>query len=905
MFIKRLLAGFANLLFKQRAERELDDELRDFFEHSSGDKLRSGVNPGEARRQARLEMGGFESVKEAVRSASWESHIESLFGDLRYGLRLLRLNPVFACAAITSLALGIGANSAVFELVDAVRLRTLPVKNPQELVRVTIDHRHSASGTFSTRYADLTYAMWQEIRARQRGLSKIFAWAPNTLDVSRGGEARYIQGLYVSGEFFETLGVRAAAGRLIGASDDQMPCTSAGAVLSYAFWQREYGGDPKTVGGKISVKSHSLPIIGVSEAGFYGVEVGHSYDIALPLCADAIINSGNSYAEGRLENRSAWWLSVMGRLKPGWTVQRVSNELQSVSREIFEASLPPTFNAQNAKQFVEYKLAALPAGRGLSDVREMYEDPLWILLALAGLVLLIAAANLASLLLARASAREREMAMRMAVGAGRSRLVRQLLLESLLLACIGAGLGAFLARGLSHALVAWLSTEDNPLFVDLRADWRILAFTGALAVFTCILFGLAPALRATRIAPAHALKQTKGAAGKTHFGLRRVLVACQIALSLTLLIGGLLFLRSLDILSSLETGFRRTGILVADIDFSSLHLPPERRVSFVDELLRRVRTVPGVDAAAGAAVVPLSGDGIGHDILPADSDPPGEAPVALFNRVSPDFFKVMGTELLAGRDFDEHDRGGSPNVAIVNETFVKTFARANPLGMRFRVREQQVVKAYEVVGVVRDTKYVDLRESFQPIVYTPSAQNPRPGEDAQILVHSNAPLATLTSAIKNITQDIGTQAEVAFSPFEKTISDGLLRDRLMARLSGMFGTLAVVLAVIGLYGVVSYMVVRRRVEISIRMVLGAEQSGVVGMFLREALLLLAIGLGTGTAVALVAGRAISAMLFGLKPHDPVTYVMAWGLLGLVTLLAAAVPAFRAARLDPMTYLRTE
>ena len=516
---KTLSAGVHGLFRKRKAEQELDEELRDYLDKSAAEKMRTGMTRDEAMRRARLEMGGVEAVKESVRAASWETRIETLWTDLRFGARLLRFNPVFAGAAILSLALGIGANTAIFQLLDAVRLRTLPVKNPQEIARVVFDRRGSRSGNFSTRYPDFTYAMWEQIRDKQQGFSSVYAWAPVQFNVSPAGEVHNVQGLFVSGEFFETLGLKPTLGRLLSTADDQPSCASAGAVLSYSYWQQEYGGRRDVVDGKITINRHPVPIIGVGERDFYGVEVGRNFDVVVPVCAEPLINGENS----QLKSGIGWWLSVMGRLKPDWTVERASAQLRAVSQSIFEAAMPPEYNASNAKSLLAAKLVAIPGGSGVSDLRESYAQPLCLLLALAGLVLLIASANLANLLLARANAREKEMAMRMAVGAGRVRLIRQLLVESLLLAGIGAALGALLARDLSQVLVASMSTEQAPLFVALHTDWRVLGFTSALAIFTCVLFGLAPALRATSVSPGLALKEGgRGATqGRSRFGLRR------------------------------------------------------------------------------------------------------------------------------------------------------------------------------------------------------------------------------------------------------------------------------------------------------------------------------------------------------------------------------------------------
>jgi putative ABC transport system permease protein len=906
---KNLFEGLRGLFRKEHAERELDDELQEYLEQSAAEKMHRGMTREQAARAARIEMGGMEVVKENVRAASWETTFETLWTDLRFGARLLRLNPIFAAAAILSLALGIGANTAIFQLLDAVRLRTLPVRNPQELARVAIDQRHRASGSFNGRYSDLTYLMWQQIQGQQQAFAGIFAWSPTTFNTSPSGEVHNVEGLWVSGDFFETLGVSSAAGRLLAQADDQLGCGASGAVISYAYWQHEYGGDSSVLGQRITIARQPFPIIGVTAKGFYGIEPGRYFDVALPLCAEPIVD-GSEYA--RLPRKDDWWLGAMGRLKPGWTIEQASAQLRAVSPNIFEASLPPTLNPEQAKNFLGYKLAAVPAGSGVSELRSQFESPLWMLLALAALVLIIASANLANLLLARATAREKEMGMRMAIGAGRGRLVRQLLMESLLLAAIGAALGAFLARSLSRLLVASLNTQHDPLFMDLGIDWRVLGFMTALAIVTCILFGLAPALRATSVSPGVILKE--GARGSTEgasrFGLRRILVVSQIALSLTLLVGALLFARSLGKLASVDAGFQQSGVLVADIDFTALNLSGERRVSFANELLSRARAIPGVDAVAIAQIVPLSGNGKVHEILPGSSEAPtgsGDL-IACFNTVSPGFFATLKTPILAGRDFNEHDVAGAPKVAIVNQTFARKILRtSNPVGMTFKVRRLRVVTGpYQIIGLVQNTKYADLREDPpEQIVYTANAQYDSPETDAQLLVRSNMPLADVVSAMKGMTAEVNGNLDVTFSSLHEMIDEGLLRDRLMARLSGFFGALAVLLAVIGLYGVISYMVARRRSEIGIRMTLGASRGSIVSLVLRESLLLLSLGLGVGILLALAGSSAAASLLFGLKPHDPATLAAATLALAVVAVAASYIPALRAAKLGPMDALRHE
>lgn len=903
--LRNITSGLRSLFRKKQADRELKEELSGFLEMAAEGKIKQGMSRKDALRAVRLEQGNFEVTREEVRSATWESFVESCWQDLRYATRQLRANPLFTAAAILSLALGIGANTAIFQLIDAVRLRTLPVKNPQEVARIAIDHRGSVTGSLSSRYPDLTFAMWEEIRTQQQGFSEVFAWGPNVFNIAPGGEVHNVQGLWVSGEFFETLGVQPALGRLLSAADDQPACGSPAVTISYSFWQHEYGGERSVLDRTLTINRQPFRIIGVAPPDFTGVEVGRYFDVATPLCSEPLVNGEFS----QLQKRSDWWLSVMGRLKPGWTVERASGQLRAISPGLFETTLPPVFNPSNAKHFLQYKLGAFSADSGLSDLRQSYEKPLCLLLGLAGLVLLIASANLANLMLARASTREKEIGVRLALGAGRGRLIRQLLAESLLLALLGAALGAILARNLSQVLVASLSTQNDPLFVDLGADWRMLGFTMGLAVLTCILFGLAPALRAASVTPGVVLKEGTRAttAGRSRFGLRRVLVVSQIALSLTLLVGALLFARSLNNLAGLDAGFRQNGILAADIDFTQLSIPKDRRVAFSNDLLQRVRAIPGVESAALATIVPLSGNGFVHDILwGRTGEPEGDAPVAAFNIVSPGYFDTLQTKIMSGRDFNDRDIAGSPNVAIVNEEFAKQFAKGmNPVGMMFRERRLQSTRLYEIIGLVRNTKYMDLREDFWPIVYTAKAQYTDPGTDAQILVRSRAGLVGLTAAIKSTSEAVNPNMDISFSTLRATIEAGLLRDRLMARLSGFFAVLAVILAVIGLYGVMSYMVAQRRNEIAIRMALGAEPSSIIKLVMRESGTLLVAGLVIGVALAIAGGQAATAMLFGLKPGDPLTLGTALLSLSLVAALASLLPARRASRNDPMTALRDE
>jgi predicted permease len=831
--------------------------------------------------------------------------LDQIIGDLRFGLRQLRLNPAFTVVAVLSLALGVGANTAIFQLIDAIRLRTLPVQKPRELAYLDLAHGSWRMGWSSTRSARFTYALWESIRTQQRGFSGTLAWSATRFNLAQGGQARFAEGLFVSGDFFKVLGVPPVIGRTFAARDDQPGCGSSGAVVSYTFWQSEFGGDPAVTSGNVRLDGRLFPVIGVTQPGFFGVEIGHRFDIAVPLCADPLFYEPG---KNRIPLRTAWWLSAMGRLKPGWTIDQANAQLQTVSSAIMRETLPPSYRPNDAKKYLANKLTARPGATGVSQLRRQYENPLWILLAITGLVLLIACANLTNLLLARASVRQREIAVRLAIGASRKRLITQLLSESLLLALFGAGLGALLASLLSRGLITFLTTQDNQMFVGLGIDWRVLGFTAGMALATCLLFGMVPALRATGVAPAAVMRSGgRGlAAARESFNLRRILVVAQIAMSLMLLAGALLFAGSLQKLLTVDTGFRPDGIVVVNVDLRSAHYPKERIIEVRRQLLNELRQRTGAVSGAEVFLTPVSGAGWdGMTWADGTSDTHKQA---MFNQVGPDYFHTMGTSFVAGRDFDERDELQAPKVAIVNEEFAKAFFNGqSPVGRAFRVEEGagKPDDLYQIIGLVRNTKYYELREDFQPIAFLPSAQDDNPRPTGTFVLRINTPLGAFykaaTAAVSRVHPGIG----VDFTVLTAQIQESLLRDRLMAALAGGFGLLAGSLAVLGLYGVIAYMVARRRNEIGVRIALGASCGQVVGLVLREALLLLAIGLAAGTGLAAWAGGTAASLLYGLKPRDPLTLGSAVALLAIVALLASYGPARRVSRLDPMEALREE
>lgn len=910
--IRNLLAG---LKLEPSREAEIVEELSQHLNDRYEELLGGGAAAEHAERTIRLELtaGGLDAqLKPLLPIASSLAVpgdtqparlLAGMWKDLHYAARALRLNPGFTIVAILSLMLGIGANTAIFQLLDAVRLRSLPVQDPQELARVHIV-KTDRTGAFRGQIADLTNDLWQNIRDHQQAFSSIAAWGAQQINLSQGGEERDAELMWASGNLFATLGVRPELGRLISASDDQPGCASPAAVISDSFWHSEYGGGA-VIGHKVMVDGHPFDIIGVTPASFFGMEVGRQFDIALPVCAEPVIHPDDPL----LKKHYGWWLSAVGRLKSGWTLERATAQLAAISPATFAATLPPEYTADDRKHYLGFKLEAIPASSGVSTLRTEYEIPLCLLMAISGLVLLIACANLANLMLARASARQREMAIRLALGASRGRLVRQMLAESALLAGIGTILGVGLAQVLSRVLVLFLSGQDNQWFLDLRPDAPVLAFAIGLAVLTCLLFGLMPAIRAARTAPGEAMKASARAvtAGRERFSSRRALVVSQVALSLVLVVGALLFVRTLHNLITLDAGFQQNHILFADVDFSPIKLPMESRDAYRQQLLEKVRAIPGVISAADVAIIPISGNGW-NDRLTFPGRAPDKEQWANFNMVSPGYFKTLGTPMLAGRDFTEDDKIVSPLAAIVTEKFARKFFNgANPVGTTFSVvaYANKPERIYQIVGLVKDVKYQDLREDFTPIVFVAEAQDPEPNAEAQIALHSDEDLTDLLSSVKHVVAEVSPSLIIQFTSFHTLVRQGLLRERLMATLSGFFGLLAAILAMIGLYGVISYMVLRRRNEIGIRMALGANRSNILGLIMREAAVLLVIGAAIGTILALFGAKSASALLFGLQPRDPLTLLVAIGGLAMVAMLASFLPAQRASTIDPMQALRDE
>jgi predicted permease len=828
--------------------------------------------------------------------------IENLRLDLRYALRTLRLSPGFAAVAFLSLALGIGANTAIFQLLNAVRLRSLPVKDPSQLAVVRIQGGHLGLGLTNGYGADLTYPLWQGIRDGQQGFSGLIAMGRSQFPVGSGNETQVVDSLWVSGDFFDVLGVKAERGRLFKAADDRPGCAFDTAVISHGFWQQHFGGEDAAIGRSISVLDKSVQVIGVTPREFKGVEVGQGFDIAFPLCSEAVWGES-------IKRADIWWLTVMGRLKPGWTVERAAAQLDAISPALFESTLLTGYGDYVVEKYRHFRLTAQSGANGISRLRDAYEKPLWLLIGITGLVLLIASVNIANLMLARASIREREIAVRAAIGASRARLVSQMFTESMLLAGLGAIAAVALAPLLSRSLVSFLMTENQMTLLDFGIDWRCLMFTAGVAILTCISFGLIPAFRSTIIEPGAAMKAAGRGLTSTRdrFSYQRALVVVQIAVSLVLVFGGFLFVRSLRNLTNIDTGFRSDGLVFAIAAQPTFRVPPDERPEFQARLLDEVRSIPRVQSAAFSSHIPLIGASwsFGINVLNPNEQKDGDS---RFTYISPRYFQTMETPILQGRDFDERDTRNAAKVIVVNQTFVRRYITSpNPLGTVVRTIAEPGYPStlYEVVGVVKDTKYTTLRDDLPAIAYVPFTQHPQPAGFVQMVIRSSTPDVDLLADIKRRIGESHPGMSVQFRSLDTLLRDSVTLERLMAWLSGFFGSLAALLAVIGLYGVLSYMIQRRQSEMGIRMALGATRSRVIALIVRETSVLLLIGVTIGAIASQLVTRAMKALLFQLSPTDFMTMLVAVSALTTIGLFASYVPAWRASRVDPMVSLRHE
>ena len=881
---------FVNVLRSNRVSADIQRELEFHMAERADELMAGGMSEVDARREARRRFGNPGVQKERTRDADLLTWLESIAADVRYALRALRATPGFALVAILSLGLGIGANTAIFSLLNAVVLRTLPVERPDELLQVTMGGDQGGS--------EFTNPIWEQIRDRQHVFSGAFAYGGAFFNLRPGGEVRLARGSLVSGDYFSTLGVRPAAGRLLSTADDIRGCQPT-AVLGYGFWQSEFGGARDVIGKTISLDRKPHVIVGVTDASFFGVDVGESVRVYVPLCLGP-----------HLDARSTWYLHVVGRPKPTVTPSQAADRLAALAPVVFESTVPQDWGPSEQAQYRQTKLGVISVSNGLSAVRREYQRALTVLMVVVAVVLVIACANVANLLLARAAVRAREIAVRLAIGAGRGRIVRQLLTESVLLAGLGALVGVAFARWGTGLLVGLLTRASDPVFLDLGVDSRVLAFTLIVAVATGILFGMAPAWRASRVDPQGALKSNgRGIAeGHTRFSIGKALVIGQIALSLVLVIGAGLLLGSFRKLTTLDPGFHRDGVLLVGVNLDDAGYSSEGFASVHGDLLRRFRTLPGVRAASAAEITPVSGMAWnGHIDVDGYVAKSTEDNMVWLNRVTDGFFGAMGTSLIAGRDFDERDRPTTPKVAIISETVARRFfAGTSPIGKHYRQRLHDTLAApVEIVGVVRDAKYRELREDPQPTIYVAMAQSERSSPYREYELRTEGPLSTIVPGVKRAVAEVNRSITMDLTPLSVQLDASLTRDRMMATLSGFFGAVALLLAAVGLYGTLSYAVARRRHEIGIRIALGAARGRVVQLVLGEVARMAIVGVMLGAVAALASTRLVRSLLYGLSASDPATVSVSVVILTVVAVAAGALPAWRAARVDPIAALREE
>ena len=849
--------------------------------------------------------------------------MESLMQDLRFALRMLRKSPGFTAVAVLTLALGIGANTAAFSLIDAVMLRTLPVERPDELLQLKRqDPRYAGGGpaSFSNLLSFLwdggaspsfSNPLWEQVRDQQNVFSGVFAWSNNRFDLARGGTVQPAEGSFVSGDFFTTLGLRPAAGRLIAGSDDHRGCPPV-AVLSYGFWQGHYSGASSAVGSALSLDDHPFEIIGVTPPSFYGMDLGRESEVFVPICAGEIL-----WGTGSLEARSLWWLNVAGRIKPGISRAQLIARLQVLSPRIFTAALSQYWPADEQRSFVKEKLVVTSAATGTSALRQQFDQPLQVLMAIVGLVLLIACANIASLMLTRGVVREKEIAVRRALGASRWRLIKQLLTECMLISLMGAIVGFLFARWGAVLLIRSISIHNiyalgnMPVLLNLSLDGRVLGFTAAVAILTVALFGILPTLRSTDVSLTSAMtgSRTVEFDRPARFRSRKLIVASQVAFSLVLLVAAGLLLRSFAKLATLDPGFDRNNVLIVYTDLWPAKIPRDQRPAVLDRIENQLRALPGVLSASRSSVTPAEVSYGAHNVHTEWSKRFTDAEsLSMSVNVSPEYFGTLRMQFVAGRDFNGGDTATSPMMAIIDQTAARRFFPGlDPVGRTFWIDgvAGQPGPPIEVVGVVRNAKYVSLREQIHPTVFFPATQAPDILQaDAFELRTAARPTAFISSVVGAVAS-VNSAIPLEFHTLAQQVSDSMVQERLLALLSGFFGSLALLLAVIGLYGTVSYIVAQRQREFGIRMALGAEPGSILRLVMLDVISVVAVGLLAGIGISVAVTRLLQQLLFRIGPRDTVTLVVAVAALSIVALAAAYLPGRRATKTNPMEALRYE
>lgn len=908
----RLVARIWAVFHSRLLDRELDAELESHLELRTQELLRKGMQPEAANRAARIELGGITQLHEAHREMRGFSFVASVAMDCGYQLRQLRKSPLFAIAAVLTLAIGIGANTAIFSLVDQLILRLLPVQDPQRVVALV------GMGQF---YGDsqgtnpISYTMYQQLRDHNPVFSLMMCRRPQNFTVSTSSENEIVSGELVSGNYFPLLGIHPAVGRLFSAGDTLHAGANPLVVLSYAYWSNHFARSRDVVGRTVRINNYPFTVIGIAQPGFNGLEPGLSTSIFVPITMVPAIFPDYDPASRFFDPRLRW-VNVYARLRPGLTISQAKAGLQPLFHQVLLTELgKPGFAHASAYQREEYRrmwLDVIPGGQGNSMLRQQYEKPLWVLMGVTGLVLLISCANIAGLLLARAAARQKEIAVRLAIGSGRLRIAQQLITESLVLAIIGGAAGIGIALAIVKGLLAFLpsSTEYVRSYdISSAPDSRMLAFSMGLALLTGVAFGLVPALRATRPDLAKALKDQSAAVvgGTGQYRFRKALIAAQVALSLVLLTGASLFIRSLQNLRSLDPGFQAHNVLQFGVDLSAVGYDLTHARAFFRTLEERLAALPGVESAGTSDVRLLSGNTwIAPMLVIAGYRPtPGEDMTGYVNAVSPGYFQTLGIRLLAGRVFRDSDTATSQPVALVNESFVKRFFRNQQAVGHFvgKGNDPSAPANIQIVGVVSDADYATLRDAAPLQIYLCAAQH-FPGGTVYVRTKQD-PRSTLRG-IRQLVHQMEPRAAIqGMKTLEQQVDESLVTERMVASLSSGFSLIATALAVIGLYGVLAYMVTQRAREMAIRIALGARASRVIWLIIREVVLVFAIGITAALPFLLVLNRFVRSQLYGIQPKDVTSIVFAVVVLSTVALLAAYIPARRAASYDPMQTLRYE